>query len=1748
MSYFKKIITYALILSFTAVRPAAAQAYRKTAVGKSPQAAIYQMASQGNRKGLQQLWFQGYSLDAVNENGDTSLCVAIYRKDYRAYNLLKSMGVNTNHPCVERIDEQIYTEFMGGPKPVQVAQPIPAQNIYYGSPSGSATQTATTMSAGKWALVGLGAAALIGGGIALAGGGGGGDDTTTIITEPLVCDVGYKPQGNTCIECTVGEGCPTCPSTSRYWNGAACVECMDGIGCSGIQQCNDATNTCCAEATPYYNSGSQTCVGCLQDSNCPGTQQCNTTTNACCDATTPYWNATTQTCVGCITDANCPGTQCNTATNTCCAATTPYWNGTACVECTTNENCPGTRQCQTEGNNSGMCCPETAPMWDGTNCVACVSDAECGTGFVCNAGACVSQCQPGYEYDSTTRTCVMCQDGFVNPTGQSSCIACAVGEFSDATHETCAPCTPGQVCQTCEAPATYWNGSICQEADPVAACAGGYYFMVDEETPSNSRCTKCAAGSFSAGGQPECDLCPAGTYSVGLGAKTEGTCLACPSGSTSEAGSATCTCPDNYVFINGQCVAKSAGRSNGVQVNGTSVTDYYENPQGTTINAETGSGTTPVIGVFGNNSVNLVAINKGTISMGTSSSDAMYADGARSYIQNQAGGAILSNSSGNLPSKVMGMHAENGATAENLGTINLTTNGTATGSGVASYGMYFGNSQGGNAGTITVAQTGGTNALFGIAANCDSGTCGNIYNIGNVSVINQGNGDTYGLSSSGLTTIANQGSVSVSTNGTGHAYGFYSEYTVANTYDGYIGTVTVTRDNNTSTDNSAYGLFLNNASGSVANTGNISVSSGTTSDMGSIIGIYTTGQTLENGVAGTPAQGSVTVNLTGGMGNTFGIYENNTTASSLKNYAGISVSNAGGSIYGIQTNGTDLTNTGAITLTRTIAGDTAQNPVLSNADAIGLSLGNANGTLNNDATVSVTTGSTSDAGIVSGIYSTGNIKNTANGALTVAMNNSGSANVYGIYGTTATNSIENDATIAVTSAGTSGYAVGIFGEGSKITNKNTIDVTSTQTGAGVYAVYGIQLTNPSAISQIENTHKITLTHNGTNAATMYALNANGIVTNEGELALTSNGTGTMAGIYTTGSVTNGASGAGTAGNITISRSNATVAETGIVGIYSTGNVANKGAITINSGATNGSIYGIYTEGNTLTNSGAIQITVDQAVGEEQQTNIFGILGEGTAVNNSGNITLNTPNTTPNPNVNAYGIYVNNGSIQNTGTITIDGSSNNLFGIYAAGTTTVSNSGNIVIKGVPANPVPNGTSQAGNYIVLNGGTLSQAGTLSFEGSLNLNSFGGKTVLEKGGIFKADTLSGDLVAGISLVSEGNDTVYTAENVLQSDDTSGLNISSGSALFDAKKDGNDVVMTMKEFSDVYGSGDLASFMRQNYTDGLGIDMFQTLKSSETLEELLGTTAKETGASLLPNFAQENFGVYRSLGRAMNNSLFADKGDKRAIVAYDMLYQNRKDKGTLTGYDNYANTVYGLFDRKVTDNLSLGGGLSITHFHSSYDDDSSRNELMFQAFAPITYDLSSSVRFVSMPRIGYSFGDYKRYATNSTHEGDIQNITYGVSNEIRKVIPTGFMDIEPAAEFNILGYRQQKIKESKRDGALILDATNYVSVEGGLGLYASKRIPFENSTLGIRMGGAYYHEFADPYSDIDAGMYQMSGGYTLSGKGLEEGLKNKRDRGLLSAKVSYDWRDWSFYASFTQFIENDTRLNANLGASLKF
>ncbi|MBO7332722.1 MAG: hypothetical protein J6U64_03550, partial [Alphaproteobacteria bacterium] len=1400
MSYFKKIITYALILSFTAIRPASAQAYRRTSVGKSPQAAIYQMASQGNRKGLQQLWFQGYSLDAVNENGDTSLCVAIYRKDYRAYNLLKSMGVNTQHPCVERIDEQIYTEFMGGPKPVQTAQPIPAQNIYYGTPSGTTTATATTMSAGKWALVGLGAAALIGGGIALAGGGGGGDKTTIITeTEPLVCEEGYKPQGNTCIACTVGEGCPTCPSTNRYWSGIACVECMNGIGCSGIQQCNDATNTCCTETTPYYNSGSQTCVGCLQDSNCPGTQQCNTTTNVCCDTTTPYWNGTA--CVECTTNDNCPGTQqCNTTTNACCGASTPYWNATTqtCVECTTDDNCPGAQQCQTTGNNANACCPASAPIWNGTNCVTCVNDTDCGTGFACVAGACVSQCNPGEQLNSTTGQCELCPDGFVNPTGQGNCVACAVGEYSDATHETCEACTPGQVCQTCQAPTTYWNGSICQEADPVAACAGGYYFMVDEETPSNSGCTKCAAGSFSAGGQPQCELCPAGTYSVGLGAKTEGTCIACPSGATSEAGADKCTCPDGEVFINGNCVKKSNGVNNGVQVNGTSVSDYYEIPEGTTVNANTGSVTTPVVGAWGNTSVDsLIAINKGTISMGTSSSDAMYAEGANAYIQNQTSGAILSNTSGNLPSKVMGMHAENGATAENLGTIDLTTNGTATGSNVASYGMYFDNGQGGNAGTITVRQTGGTNSLFGMASNCDSGTCGNIYNIGNVSVINQGNGNTYGLSSSGLTTIANQGSVSVSTNGTGNVYGFYSEYTVANTYDGYIGTVTVTRNNNTSTDNGAYGLFLNNASGSVANTGNISITSGATSEQGNIMGIYTIGQTLQNGVDGTPTQGTITVNLSGGFGNTFGIYENNASASSLKNYANISVTNKGGSIYGIQTNGTDLTNKGGIVLSRTIVGDTAQNPVLSDNSAIALWLENANGTLNNDASVIVTTGSTSDAGTVSAIYSTGNIKNTANGSLTVTMNNSGSANVYGIYGRTATNTIENDAPIEVNSAGTSGYAIGIYGDGEKITNKNTVTVTSTQTGTGVSAMYGLQLNNASATSQIENTHKIELIHDGTNATYISALSANGIITNDGELAIASNGTGALSGIYTTGSVTNGGSGSGTAGNIAITRLNTSVAENGITGIHATGNVANRGNITIETGATNGNICGIYTDGDTLTNSGSIQITVNQSVGEGQQTNIFGIRGEGTAVNNSGNITLNTPNTTPNPNVDAYGIYVNNGSIQNTGIITIDGSSNNLFGIYAAGTTTVSNSGNIIIKGVPANPVPTGTSEAGNYIVLNGGTLSQAGTLSFEGSLNLNSFGGKTVLEKGGIFKADTLSGDLVAGSSLVTEGNETVYTAENVLQSDDTSGLNLTSGSALFNATTDGSNVVMTMKDFS---------------------------------------------------------------------------------------------------------------------------------------------------------------------------------------------------------------------------------------------------------------------------------------------------------------------------------------------------------------
>ena len=114
---------------------------------------IYERASDNNRKSLSRIKRNGYSLDATDKQGNTALCRAIKENNRRAYDVLRVMGANTRHPCVQRVG-------MMKPAPTRMR---PA----------SVAKTAS-VSSGKYVYGTLGALTLGGATVAIAAGGGGG--------------------------------------------------------------------------------------------------------------------------------------------------------------------------------------------------------------------------------------------------------------------------------------------------------------------------------------------------------------------------------------------------------------------------------------------------------------------------------------------------------------------------------------------------------------------------------------------------------------------------------------------------------------------------------------------------------------------------------------------------------------------------------------------------------------------------------------------------------------------------------------------------------------------------------------------------------------------------------------------------------------------------------------------------------------------------------------------------------------------------------------------------------------------------------------------------------------------------------------------------------------------------------------------------------------------------------------------------------------------------------------------------------------------------------------------------------------------------------------------------------------------------------------------------------------------------------------------------------------------------------------
>ncbi len=588
------------------------------------------------------------------------------------------------------------------------------------------------------------------------------------------------------------------------------------------------------------------------------------------------------------------------------------------------------------------------------------------------------------------------------------------------------------------------------------------------------------------------------------------------------------------------------------------------------------------------------------------------------------------------------------------------------------------------------------------------------------------------------------------------------------------------------------------------------------------------------------------------------------------------------------------------------------------------------------------------------------------------------------------------------------------------------------------------------------------------------------------------------------------------------------------GIYieSGGSASNELNATINVSATKS--RGVYMSNGTsgFTNAGDINVTAN---------NSYGIYAESGAgeINNTGNIYIKEGVT------DSYGIYAGaETTINNTGNIISESDS---YAVYALGDGTVTNTGSIVGKtyGVEEENTQ-GASVQSFLMAKTGGKIINNGIISTNSSMNFDEYtDGTGIISVGenGVYEATSLKGTVTADSSIVQNAFETLYKTQDSFIGEDL-GLNVISGSYLFNAEKQTNDngntdIIMTMKSFDEVVSNKSFANYLNDNYKNEKGENVFNNLKGASSSSLFNQNLAKEFGFNFVPNLAKQKFDTEKLVNREIVDDILEyTPDDDRAVLKFVTLNNDVKEKGIVSNYNNNVNAVYGFKDYSINKNIKVGYGLSL--INSDFDSDNYMNGYnnVFEVFAPISFN--NTYAAVIKPKIGYGWGHYRRQSVNSVHKENTEEYYYGVESKAQKSIDVGFIDLEPNLGFNITGLYMKDINET--NNGLKIDGKSLISAESTIGLDLKKKISFnKDQTLLIKVGGTYFHEFGDKYK-TKATVDNMIGKYSIVSNRMH------RNYGLLSVKARYNYNRLSISASANIPLSQDNNDYYLLGIGYNF
>ena len=1102
------------------------------------------------------------------------------------------------------------------------------------------------------------------------------------------------------------------------------------------------------------------------------------------------------------------------------------------------------------------------------------------------------------------------------------------------------------------------------------------------------------------------------------------------------------------------------------------------------------------------NSTGGTLTNKGNITLNGTNGYGIYSSGGGAITNN---GSITLGSTGNT-----GIYSSGGGTITNNGSITLSSTGNT--------GIY-------SSGSANITNT----ADFSISTNNSQG----IY-LGNTSKLNN----------SGAITVG------VEDNSVGGAVGISNE---SSTADAVINSGEITVYGNSVQNQTTYNYGIKTTSGSVTNLAKVYILNGTSSSAyGISVGGGTSPATLINSgnievrgstptpmaTAGIYARSNSTVTNSGAItivGGGSGIYN---SSGSVTNSGAISIDGGGTGIYNFSGS---VTNNGNITVNDgkgfSIVGGNVTNKG-------GITVGNGNG-------FSITGGNVTNNGNITvengnGFYISGNYANAiVNNYNPITVNGGKGINIAGKANF---NNYEY-ATIRLNAEGTNGIT--ITGNGT-VDNDAMIRINASRV-SGIHMENGT-LTNDNGISIGSQDNPVV----GSNG--FFITGGNATINSSGWVFAGGSGEGESNRFISTWDTNSPTINVSSNSNIHLDGSNTT-------GIYAGAN--NKKSINITSYAT-----------ITATKEGISNVKALFADSKEGSSNITnygpitmnGISNYALYASGSGASITHYANTDSNGDrladgfINMIGTYNEEQKppivayAQDGGKITIYG--NSLFtsvqttAPYASGIgrlfiAAATNEGSVTLSDVIVKFSDTSTDLSGYYdtdsitststlslSATNGGTINLVSCVFDTEGSNLE-LEGNVVFDKETQIIAENVSGSAVASSSTVQNSNDVSYVMEGNF-SGNTDKLTVSSQSYLFNAQYDGNKVVLTKKDFSDVVEDKQLAQYLEQNYSLGNNLSLFDDLKEASSYAQLNNKINRETGRDFLPALAIQSLSLMKDLHRQLNNAWFAAQDDEHILTGFNYYNHQHDYNQTLSNSNDYASSLFALFKHQYNDVFSLGAGISLTKFDSKFDNDTSRDEIIAELMLPLSFK-TDNFNLLGNIYAGYGFGDYKRYTDRGRFKGDLKNYYYGMTNELRTNINTGFYDItiQPTAEFNIHGFYQKQI----HDGGLNINHNNNISVESGLGLFAEKTFNInDNNSFRLRAGGTWYHEFNDDYQTLKGDIEGFNGIYTL------DEVEMEKDRALFSINGEYKTGALSFYGEAAYETGSDNNWIFNAGIKYTF